>query len=80
MEPDRGDAGEPNGGSLRRMGGRGYPGESLIGTLLCGLYAARARADVALFLALPTARRRCKFPRRLRVPTVGLSNIDAYQF
>ena len=51
MEPDRGDAGEPNGGSLRRLGGRGFPGESLIGTLLSGSYAARARAraDIALF-------------------------------
>ena len=52
MEPDRGDAGEPNGGSLvRRLGEgeRGFPGESLIGTLLCGSYAVRARADVALF-------------------------------
>ena len=28
------------------FGGRGFPGESLIGTLLSGLYAARARADV----------------------------------
>ena len=49
MEPDRGDAGEPNGGSLRRLGGKGFPGESLIGTLLSGSYAARARADIALF-------------------------------
>jgi hypothetical protein len=52
MEPDRGDAGEPNEGSLRRLGGRGFPGGSLIGTLLSGLYAARARADVcSLFIA-----------------------------
>ena len=52
MEPDRGDAGEPKGGSLvRRLGEgeRGFPGESLIGTLLSGSYAARARADIALF-------------------------------
>jgi hypothetical protein len=52
MEPDRGDAGEPNEGSLRRLGGRGFPGGSLIGTLLSGLYAARARAlFCCLFIA-----------------------------
>ena len=50
MEPDRGDAGELNGGSLRRMWGRGYPGESLIGTLLCGSYAARAPARGLMLL------------------------------
>jgi len=65
MEPDRGDAGEPNGGSLRRFGGRGFPGESIIG----GSYAARARADVALTVTalshfVPgTARRNRSAPR-----------------
>ncbi len=70
------------GGSHRRMGGRGYPGESLIGTLLCGLYAARARDDIALFIALPTARPVgvASSPAAPRAVTVGLSNIDAYQF
>ena len=37
------DAGEPNGGSLRRLGEGDSQGKALtlIGTLLCGLYAAR---------------------------------------
>jgi hypothetical protein len=82
MEPDRGNAGEPNGGSLRRLGGKGFPGESLIGTLLSGLYAARARAGVCSVhrRRRQLLRRRVKFLRRLRVPTIGLSNIGAYQF
>jgi hypothetical protein len=29
MEPDRGDAGEPNGGSLRRLGERDAQGKAL---------------------------------------------------
>ena len=69
MEPDMGDAGEPNIGPT-------------IGTLLSGLYAARARADVCSVhrRRRQLLRRRVKFLRRLRVPTIGLSNIDAYQF
>ena len=69
MEPDRGDAGEPNEGSLRRLGGRGFPGGSLIGTLLSGLYAARARADVFSVhrrRRQQLLRRRVNFLRRLR--------------
>jgi hypothetical protein len=50
------------------FGGKGFPGESLIGTLLCGSYAARARDDVALLIALPTARRCCKFLRAPAAP------------
>jgi hypothetical protein len=58
MEPDKGDAGEPHGrqrGVSPPFGGKGFPGESLIGTLLCGSYAAHARADVALLIHAPTA-------------------------
>ena len=51
-------------------------------TLLSGLYAARARADVCSVhrRRRQLLRRRVKFLRRLRVPTIGLSNIGAYQF
>ena len=46
---------------LRRLGGRGYPGESLIGTRECGSYAARACAVAALSSLACLARRRFGF-------------------
>ena len=50
----QGDAGEPDGGDLSAvLGGRGFPGGSLIGTLLCGSYAVRAHAVAALLIASP---------------------------
>jgi hypothetical protein len=35
------------------LGGKGFPGGSLIGTLLCGSYAVRAHAVAALLIASP---------------------------
>ena len=75
MEPDRGDAGEPNGGKGIP---RGKPYRHPVMRFV--QYAARARADVALFgegsiAGLYRMLRECADGLRS-----ALSNIDAYQF
>ena len=58
MEPEPGEYGE---WVSAVWGGRGYPGESLIGTRVCGSYAAHAWAVAALSSLACLARRRFGF-------------------